>query len=78
MSTHNSTVRSVAPSYPDAEPVGPHLVIDKTEWVPGRHPESHRGHAGQRGYRESFYRCVVCGAERLSKRDLPEECAAPG
>ncbi|PSP65733.1 hypothetical protein BRC79_08425 [Halobacteriales archaeon QH_8_67_27] len=63
MSTHNSTVRSVAPSYPDAEPVGSHLVIDKTEWVPGRHPESHRGH-------------VKCDAERLTRRELPQECPA--
>jgi len=74
MSTHTNAVRSVAPSYPDAEPVGPHLVVDKTEWVPGRHPESHRGFPDQRGYRESYYRCVVCGAERLARDDFPEEC----
>lgn len=76
MSTHNSNPRSTAPSYPDAYAVGPHLVIDKTEWVPGEHPESHLGYDGQRGYVESYYRCIRCGAERQSERDFPEACDA--
>lgn len=76
MSTHRDSPRSAAPSYPDATPVGPHLVIDKTEWVPGRHPETHRRREGQRSYAESYYRCVKCGTECLSTDDFPEECDA--
>jgi len=74
MSTHRSPQKTAAPQYPDAVPVGEHLVIDRTEWVPGRHPESHLGRTGQAGYVESYYRCLRCGAERQSERDLPAEC----
>lgn len=73
MSTHNNRT-STAPSYPDAHPVGPHLVIDKTEWVPGAHPEPDRRYAGQPGYSESYYRCVKCGTECLSTDDFPPDC----
>lgn len=66
--------RAAAPSFPDAREVGPHLVIDKTEWVPGRHPESHLGFDGQRGYADSFLRCIRCGAERQSEQGFPPEC----
>lgn len=65
---------AAAPSYPDARPVGAHLLIDKTEWVPGRHPETHLGYEGQRGYTETYYRCIRCGTERLTERAFPEEC----
>lgn len=67
---------AAAPSYPDARPVGAHLLIDKTQWVPGRHPETHLGYEDQRGYTESYYRCIRCGAERLTERAFPEECDA--
>jgi hypothetical protein len=70
--------RSADPTYPDARYVGPHLVIDKTEWVPGAHPEPHRREDGQTEYAESYFRCIRCGAERLSERDFPEECDTSG
>lgn len=83
MSTHNHTrrrdrhqPRAAAPSYPDARAVGPHLVIDRTEWVPGHNPETHLAHDGQRGYAESYYRCLRCGAERQSTSGFPPACAA--
>lgn len=66
--------KSATPDYPDAYPVGEHLVIDRTEWVPGRDPEPHRRHDGQRAYRESYYRCLKCGDERQAKRYFPDHC----
>lgn len=74
MTTHPTERPSAAPTYPDAYPVGPHLVVDKTEWVPGPHPEPHRRYDGQRAYRESYLRCVKCGAERQAERDFPAQC----
>lgn len=76
MSTHKNT-RSAAPSHPEADAVGPHLVIDRTEWIPGSHPEPHRRGDGQRAYAETYYRCLKCGIETVSKADFPEECDAP-
>ena len=61
-------------SYPDAQRVGEHLVIDKTEWVPGKHPDPHRGHEGQTEYLERYLRCIQCGVEVLNKRDFSEKC----
>lgn len=74
MSSDNTDRRPAAPSYPDAESVGQHLVIDRTEWVPGSDPEHHRRYDGQRVYRESYFRCIKCGIECVSKRDFPPEC----
>jgi hypothetical protein len=67
-------VRASAPEYPDADQVGDHLVIDKTEWVPGPHPESHRRTEGGPEYREQYLRCIRCGVEVLRERDFPEDC----
>lgn len=36
--------------------------------------EPHLRHDGQRAYRESYYRCVKCGAERQAKRFFPDVC----
>lgn len=69
--------KSAAPMFPDAEYVGDHLVIDKTEWIPGEHPEAHRREAGQPTYPETYFRCLLCGAERLTRADFPERCDAP-
>lgn len=66
--------RSTAPTYPSATPVGQHLVIDRSEWIPGANPEPHMRYDGQRTYRESYYRCVKCGEERQAKRDFPAAC----
>lgn len=74
MSTHKHERKAAAPAYPDAEPVGAHLVIDKVEWVPGADPDPHMRHDGQEMYAESYFRCIRCGVECLSKRDFPEEC----
>jgi len=70
--------RSSSPDFPEAQPVGEHLVIDATEWVPGRDPDPHRGHDEQSEYLERYYRCLRCGAERLRTDDFSEECAGPG
>ena len=74
MSTHSNEPTSTAPSHPDARSVGPHLVIDKTEWVPGSAPEPIRRYDGQRAYRESYYRCIRCGAERQATQYFPDHC----
>ena len=66
--------KSAAPTFPDAEYVGPHLIVDKTEWVPGRHPEPHLREDGQTTYPERYLRCLRCGAERLRRDEFPEEC----
>ena len=74
MSDTSSRVETLSNRHPDAEQVGPHLVIDKTEWVPGKHPDPHRRHEGQTEYLERYLRCIQCDVEVLSKRDLPETC----
>lgn len=73
MTTHNDRKRA-APSHPDADAVGDHLVIDKREMVPGDHPEPHRRHGGD-WYLETYFRCIRCGEQRLRKDDFPEECS---
>lgn len=79
MSDSNSyRKRASSPQHPDAERVGQHLVIDKTEWVPGEHPEPHRRSPGQSQYLERYIRCIRCGCEALSKRDLPDDCVLVG
>lgn len=76
MSTHIE--RRAAPRYPDAESVDGHLIVDRTEWIPGKHPERHRRWDGQRAYRERYYRCIRCGVECVSLADFPPECEGPG
>ena len=76
MSDTSSRVETLSNRHPDAEQVGPHLVIDKTECVPGKHPDPLRRHEGQTEYLERYLRCIQCGVEVLSKRDLPESCEA--
>ena len=66
--------KSPAPTYPDAEYVGHHLVIDRTEWVPGENPEPHLREDGQTTYPETYYRCIRCGDERIRRDDFPEDC----
>lgn len=61
-------------SFPDAEYVGEHLVIDKAEWVPGKHPYPHRRYKGQTEYLEKYIRCIQCGVEVLNGGDFPDEC----
>jgi hypothetical protein len=66
--------KSAAPTFPDAEYVGPHLIVDKTEWVPGGHPEPHLREDGQTTYPERYLHCLRCGAERLRRDEFPAEC----
>lgn len=73
-----TTDRSSSPDYPEAQPVGEHLVIDVSEWVPGPDPDPHRGREEQSEYLERYYRCLRCGAERLRTDGFPEECAGHG
>ena len=70
----NSIEESLSDRHPDAERIGPHLVIDKTEWVPGQHPDPHRQHENQTEYLDRYLRCVRCGVEVLNKRDFPKTC----
>jgi hypothetical protein len=74
MSTHHTDRKTESPDYPDAEAVGEHLVVDKTDWVPGKHPDRHRRWDGQRAYRERYLRCLRCGAERMARGDFPDSC----
>lgn len=74
MSDTSSRVETLSNRHPDAEQVGPHLVIDKTDWVPGKHPDPHCQREGQTEYLERYLRCIRCGVEVLNKRDLPETC----
>jgi hypothetical protein len=74
MGQTNSIEESLSDRHPDAERVGPHLVIDKTEWVPGKHPDPHRRHEGQAEYLERYLQCVQCGVKVLRERDLPATC----
>ena len=74
MGQTNSIEESLSNRYPDAESVGNHLVIDKTQWCPGPHPDHQSG--TQTEYLERYLRCIQCGVEVLSQRDLPEECDA--
>ncbi|GAB3328307.1 hypothetical protein [Haloplanus salinarum] len=76
MESTNSIEESLSNRHPDAETVGNHLVIDKTQWCPGPHPDPHRRREGQTEYLARYLRCIQCGAEVLSEGDLPEECDA--
>lgn len=73
MSRQNRPIRP-AETYPDAERVGDHFLIEKTQWVPGGHPEPWMRNDPQRGYFEGYFYCLHCGAERLSKGQFPELC----
>ena len=74
MSDTSSRVETLSNRHPDAERIGPHLVIDKAEWVPGKHPDSHRQHENQTEYLERYLRCIQCGVEVLRERDFPDNC----
>jgi len=78
MSDTSSRVETLSNRYPDAERVGPHLVIDKTDWVPGKHPEPQLRVEGQTEYRESYYHCFRCEVQVLSKDDFPDVCEPEG
>ena len=74
MSNTTSRVETLSDRYPDARHVDAHLVIDKTQWCPGQHPDPHRQHEGQTEYLERYLTCLRCGTEVLNERDLPVEC----
>jgi hypothetical protein len=74
MSDTNRRVETLSNRYPEADRVGDHLVIDKSEWVPGMNPERRLGEPERYGYFESYFRCLLCGVEVLSKSRFPEEC----
>jgi hypothetical protein len=78
MSDTSSRVETLSNRHPDAEQVGPHLVTDKTDWVPGKHPDPHRQREGQTEYLESYYQCLRCEVQVLSKDNLPEACEPEG
>jgi len=74
MSNTTSRVETLSDRFPDARHVDAHLVIDRREWVPGKHPDPQRRHEGQTEYLERYFHCIDCGVEVVSKRDLPIEC----
>jgi len=74
MEPTTSRVETLSNRFPNARHVDAHLVIDKSEWVPGKHPDPHRRHEGQTEYLERYLRCIECGVEVLKKRDFPVEC----
>jgi|GEM_PF-2442284 len=67
-------INASAPNHPDAKHVDAHLVIDRREWVPGKHPDPQQRHEGQTEYLERYIQCLRCGREALNERDLPVEC----
>ncbi len=67
-------VETLSNRHPDAKNVGEHLVINKTQWCPGPHPDPHRRQPDQTEYLERYLRCIQCGVEVLQRRDLPESC----
>ena len=75
--TGKTTQRSSAPSYPNAEREGSHLIIRAEQWCPGPHPEPHLRHDQQTGYWESLWRCLRCEKEALQRADFPEDCYVP-
>jgi hypothetical protein len=74
MSDTSFRVETLSNRHPDAKQVGPHQVVEQTERVPGKHPDPHKGYEGQTEYLERFLKCVVCGEDRLQKRDFSQTC----
>ena len=74
METTTSRVETLANRFPDARHVDAHLVIDRSEWVPGKHPDPQRRHEGQTEYLERYLQCLQCGQDVQNERDLPVEC----
>lgn len=75
MSDSNShDISTSSPSHPDARRVDDHLVIDRRELVPGKHPEPRHRHESQTEYLEHYFRCIQCGIEVLNESDLPPRC----
>ena len=72
MTTHTTDRKSAAPSYPDAYRVGPHLVIDASEWV----PERAEPRDGRSVRRSPSYRCLACGERQSEKRAFSDVCEA--
>ena len=66
--------RSSSKRHPEAKRVGDHLVVDKSEWVPGADPDPHFRWDGQTTYREAYLRCIRCGTECVRESDFPERC----
>lgn len=67
-------INASVPNQPDARHVDAHLVIDRREWVPGKHPDPRRRHEEQTEYLEEYIQCLRCRAEVIDERDLPVEC----
>ena len=74
MANTTSRVETLSDRFADAKHVDAHLVIDRQEWVPGKHPDPQRRHEGQTEYLERYLKCLRCGIEVLNERDLPVEC----
>ena len=60
----------------EAREIGGHLIIEDADWVPGKNPDPNRRRQRQTEYLERYLRCIQCGVEVLSQRDLPEECGS--
>lgn len=75
--SRNEQARRSEVSFPDAKRVGEHLVIEKTQWVPGARPESCAAPRPRDGYVEGYFYCLQCGAERLSRREFAGVCPDP-
>ena len=74
MGQTNSIEESLSDRHSDAKQAGQHLVIDKAEWVPGKHPDPNRRHEGQTEYLERYLCCIQCGVEVLDEEHLPDQC----
>lgn len=78
MNSTNRPATALSNHHPNAEQVGAHLVIEESNWVPGKHPDTHRRYEGQTSYLEEYLRCIRCGVEVLRQRDLPDGCEGGG
>jgi hypothetical protein len=74
MEPTTSRVETLADRFPNARHVDAHLIVDRCEWVPGKHPDPERRYEGQTEYLERYLRCIDCGVEVLNESDLPVEC----
>jgi hypothetical protein len=75
MSDNNSSeITASARDHPEARYVNAHLVIDRREWVPGKHPNPEQRYEEQTEYLDQYFQCIRCGIAVQNESDLPVEC----
>jgi predicted nucleic acid-binding Zn finger protein len=72
--TNSYEISASARNHPEARHVDAHLVVDRREWVPGKHPDPEQRYEAQTEYLDTYLQCIRCGIEVQNKSDLPVEC----